>query len=177
MLLAVSAAPIVGSYVAYYFWQPSGHVNYGELIAPRPLPDAPLATLDGKPFRLSQLKGDWVLVSVDSGACDDACLMRLVYTRQVRLATGKETERVARVWLLTDERTPDAALLAGQPDLVAVRAAGSDVLRNIAADGAPERRVYVVDPLGNLMMRYPENPDPKRMLKDLGRLLRHSQWK
>ena len=63
----IAAAPVAASYLLYYFWPPAHTVNYGELIEPRPLPDPALTLADGAPFRLSQLKGKWVLVSVDAG--------------------------------------------------------------------------------------------------------------
>ena len=177
LILATCAAPIAASYIAYYFWQPTGHVNYGELIAPRALPDAPLQTAEGRSFRFSDLKGEWVLLTVDRAVCDERCRTHLVYTRQVRLAQGKEAERIERVWLLTDGGTPDPALLAEQPGLTVVRAADSELLRALPANASPADHIYVVDPLGNLMMRFPPNPDPRRILKDMARLLRHSKWK
>lgn len=176
LILAVCAAPVVGSYIAYYFWQPAAYVNYGELIELRPLPDAMLERLDGRAVRLSGLKGDWLLLAADRAACDDRCREKLVYMRQMRLAQGKETERIERVWLLTDRATPEAALVAEHPGLLIAR--GADALvESLPAPRSPFDHVYVVDPLGNLMMRFPANPDPRRMLKDLSRLLRHSKWK
>ena len=175
LIVAVCAAPIVASYIAYYVWQPGGHVNYGELLEPRPLPDTPLLAPDGSTSRVSDLKGSWVLLLPDSGRCDERCRTALVYMRQIRLAQGKETGRIERVWLLTDEGAPPADVLAGQPGLRVVRGAGSAVLR-VFPDGAAGR-IHVVDPLGNLMMRFPPDPDPRRVMRDVTRLLRHSKWK
>lgn len=177
LLLGLCAAPVIAAFVAYYWLRPSGHVNYGELLPPHAMPAAALIAIDGKPFRWADFDREWVLVIADSASCDVHCREKLVYTRQVRLAQGKESERVERVWLLTDGGTPDAALLAEQPGLRVVRAAGSETLRALPAKTTPAAHVYVVDPLGNLMMRFPENADPKRMLKDVSRLLRLSQWK
>lgn len=177
LVLALCAAPVVASFVAYFWLQPSGHVNYGELLPPRPLPDATLAAVDTRPFRFEDLKGSWVLLVVDKGACDERCRTKLVYTRQVRLAQGKNSERIRRVWLVTDDRYPNGKVLADQPDLVTVRGTGSVVLGALPSDTTPAAHIYVIDPLGNLMMRFPENPDPRRILKDVARLLRHSQWK
>jgi cytochrome oxidase Cu insertion factor (SCO1/SenC/PrrC family) len=177
LLFALCAAPIVGSYAVYHFWRPTARVNYGELLEPRPLPGADLVSSDGKPFRLAQLKGEWVLLTSGPAMCDDACRDRLVYTRQVRLAQGAQSGRVERVWLLTDAGSPDAALLAEHPDLRVVRDRDGGVVSGLPAPGPPSEHIYVIDPLGNLMMRFPANPDPKRILKDLSRLLRHSKWK
>ncbi|MDB5903080.1 MAG: cytochrome oxidase subunit [Betaproteobacteria bacterium] len=175
LVLAVCAAPVVASFVTFYVWRPSGHVNYGELLPPKPLPDVAMTTLDGKPFRFSDLKGEWVLVTADRAACDERCRTELVYTRQIRLAQAKEAERVERVWLVTDGGAPDAAMLKEQPDLRVVRANGFE--QALPAPHDVTAHVFVVDPLGNLMMRFPENADPRRMLKDVSRLLRHSKWK
>jgi hypothetical protein len=177
LILAVCAAPVIGSYIAYYFWQPAGHVNYGELIEPRPVPDAALELTDGRHFRLSDLKGEWLLLAADRAACDERCRLKLTYMRQMRLAQGKEKERIERVWLLTDPGVPDPALVAEHPGLHIVRANRNEILRALPAAASPADHIYVVDPLGNLMMRFPRDADPRRMLKDVSRLLRHSKWK
>ncbi len=175
LILLTCAAPIIASYVAYHFWAPTGRVNYGDLIEPHRLPDRALVASDGSPFRFAELQGAWVLVTPGSAACDAMCRRKLVYMRQVRLAQSKESGRIERVWLLTDNGIPDAALIADHPGLRIVR--GADVAASLPALRAPADHIYVVDPLGNLMMRFPADPDPKRMLKDLSRLLRHSKWK
>lgn len=177
LLAALCVAPVLASYVVYYFWRPSGHVNYGELLKPRPLPDARLALADGTPFQWHRLKGKWVLVTADSGRCGAYCEKKLIYLRQIRLAQGKEAKRIERVWLLTDNARPEAALVAGHQGAWLLRAAGSDFLKLFPAAGALGDHIYVIDPLGNLMMRYPRDADPRKMVKDLARLLRHSQWK
>ena len=175
LVLAVCAAPMIASYAAFYFWRPAGNVNYGELLEPRALAARPLASIDGAPFLMSDLKGKWVLLTAGPAACDEACRRQLVYTRQVRLAQGRDVGRIERVWLLTDAASPDLALAAEHPGLRIVR--DGEVAAQLPALRSASNHVYVVDPLGHLMMRFPENPDPQRMLKDLSRLLRHSKWK
>ena len=173
LILATCAAPIIASYAAYYFWTPSAHVNYGELVAPHALPDAGLATLDGRVFRLSELKGQWILLMAAPAVCDERCRENLVYMRQVRLAQGREAGRIERVWVVTGAGNPDPALIAEHRGLHIARNAWN-AADEVAA--APEQ-IHVVDPLGNVMMRFPADPDPQRVLKDLARLLRHSKWK
>jgi len=73
VILAICATPTVAAWLAYFVWPPQSRTNYGELIEPRPLPDLELRRLDGTPFRLSQLRGKWVLLQIDSGACGDGC--------------------------------------------------------------------------------------------------------
>ena len=177
VLVALCIAPIVASYVAYYWWPPSEHVNYGELLEPRPLPDVTLRSVDGTPFRWSELKGKWLLTVIDSGRCGAGCQQKLLYMRQVALAQGKEAGRIERVWLITDEVRPDPALVAAHEGLRLLRVAGSEFVAAFPADRMAADHIYVVDPLGNLMMRYPRDPDPRRMLKDIARLLRHSKWR
>ena len=135
--------------------------NYGTLLPPRPVALAPLAALKGK----------WVLVQFDGGGCDAGCERKLYFMRQVRRAQGKEMQRVARLWLLTDAAQPRAELLAAiDGTVIAPAVAGID----FPAQGAVTEHIYLVDPLGNLMMRFPRDPDPARVIKDLQRLLRAS---
>jgi cytochrome oxidase Cu insertion factor (SCO1/SenC/PrrC family) len=175
-MAAVCIVPVVASYLAYYWWLPSGHVNYGELIEPHALPDAGLTGLDGQPFHIAQLHNKWVLIVADSGACDDWCREKLVYVRQLRLAQGKEADRIERLWLVTDGVAPDPQLVAQLAGVHVVRADKSPAVQALPAAKTPADHIYIVDPLGNLMMRYPRDADPRKMLKDIARLLRHSKW-
>lgn len=175
LMIAVAVAPVAASYLVYYFWPPERTVNYGELIGPLPLPDAKLALVDGAPFRLSQLRGKWVLVTLDSGRCDAYCERKLVYLRQLRLTQGKHMERVERAWLITDDIAARAEAIAPHEGTWQVRAAGTEVLKIFPAQGSASDHIYVIDPLGNLMMRFPRDPDPQRMVKDLARLLKTSR--
>lgn len=174
LIVALTVAPVVASYLLYYFWQPGGRVNYGELIGPLPLPDSALVLADGAPFRLSQLRGKWLLASVDSGRCDAACDRKLLYMRQLRLTQGKNSDRVERLWLITDDTAPRAETAAQYQGTWFVRA-GGEALKLFPAPGTPVDHVYLIDPLGNLMMRFPRDPDPRLMIKDLTRLLKASQ--
>ena len=165
LIIALTAAPVVTSYLMFYVWPPADTVNYGELLEPRALPDAP-------PF--SALKGKWVLVSVDGGRCDAACEKKLLYMRQLRLTQGKNMDRIERLWLVSDD-----APARGAPELEAegtrVARAGAELLRAFSAPGSSSDHLYLVDPLGNLMMRFPRDPEPRLMIKDLARLLKASQ--
>lgn len=155
---AICVAPLVLGTLAWYFKLDVGAPgNYGELLPPRPL--------SGPPF--DRLRGKWLLIAVDSGACDAWCERKLYYLRQLRRALGKDMDRVERLWLLTDDAKPRAELLQAVEGTVIERAARMSDFPGKATD-----HVYVVDPLGNLMMRYPRDADPSRMLKDLQRLMR-----
>ena len=147
-------------WAAWYFgWGTGTAGNYGELIAPR--------SLEGPP--LQELRGKWVLVTFDVADCDAYCERKLYFIRQVRTAQGKEQGRVERLWVLTDAGTPRPELLA------AIEGTRISKERLEAFPGNPVDYIYVVDPLGNLMMRFPRDPDPSKMLKDLQRLLKYSR--
>ncbi|HEX9570910.1 MAG TPA: cytochrome C oxidase subunit I, partial [Burkholderiales bacterium] len=111
VILAFCAAPTVAAWLAYSVWPPKSRVNYGELIEARALSDPRLRRLDRGFFRLSQLRGKWVMLLIDSGVCVESCRKKLLYMRQVRLAQGKNAELVERVWLVADAAPPDTMLL------------------------------------------------------------------
>ena len=175
LIIALTTAPVIASYGLYYFWPPESTVNYGELIEPRPLPDPALSLAGGGPFRLSQLRGKWVLAIVDSGRCDAGCERKLLYLRQLRLTQGREKERVERVWILSDDESPRAGAIEPYAGTWRVRAAGTGLPDAFPAPRSAADHIYVIDPLGNLMMRFPRDPDPRRLIKDLARLLKASR--
>lgn len=174
LIAALAVAPVLASYFMYYFWPPAHTVNHGTLLEPVQLPDPPLVGADGTPFRLSALRGRWVLISLDRGACDDHCEKKLVYMRQLRLTQGKNMDRIERLWLVSDDAAPrNAQALAGEGTRVA--RADAALLSAFPAAGSASDHLYLVDPLGNLMLRFPREPDPSRMIKDLQRVLRYSR--
>lgn len=159
-IFAVCAAPLVfGWLVSRERWISGRTSNYGELLPPRPLA-GPLAPLRGK----------WVLVTLDPAACGAHCERKLYIVRQVRRAQGKNADRVERLWLLSDGGTPRPQLVAA---LQGSRIAAADAA---LAASFPGESIYLVDPLGNLVMRFPAEPDAKRMIQDLERLLKYSSF-
>ena len=171
LLAAVTVAPVVASYSAYYLFPREQRTNYGELLATAPAPPLAGTRMDGKPFALAQTRGKWVLIVGAAGACDAACAQSLHATRQARTIQGREMERVQRVWLVTDDAAPDPALLAQHPDLLVARVSREA----LAGLPAGQDRIYVIDPLGNLVLAFPSDPDIKRAAKDVERLLRASR--
>lgn len=174
-MFAVAIAPFVLAWAAYWLWTPDRTMNHGELIDPRPLPTTPLTLRDGGPFRLDAHRGKWVLVHAASGRCAEPCQRQLYYMRQIRLAQGVNRSRIERVWLVTDQMQPPAEIAPLYDGVDVVRAAGSALLAALPAERDAGDHVYLVDPLGNLMLRFPRDPDPKAMVKDLQRLLKFSQ--
>lgn len=175
LIALVCVVPVVASYLAFYLWTPEKTTNYGTLLEPKPVVQEPMSAYDGQPFSPGQLRGRWILVYAGNSSCDKSCRQSLYYMRQVRTALGKEMDRVERLWLLTDAGRPEGGLRNEHPGLHIVRGANSALLAQLTAGGATEQTVMTIDPLGNLMLRFPPNPEPKRMLKDLERLLKASR--
>jgi cytochrome oxidase Cu insertion factor (SCO1/SenC/PrrC family) len=178
LLAAVCIAPFVGSFALYFFWQPSGRINYGELVEGVMLPTGSLAQVNaggGKAFDFAQVRGRWVFVTVDSGACDAYCQNKLWKMRQVRMTQGKSLERIERVWLLNDAQTIEANVLKEYQGTWIAGAQGNAVLKSLPYREAQRDHIYLVDPLGNVVLRYPKDANPSRMKKDLERLLRVSR--
>jgi cytochrome oxidase Cu insertion factor (SCO1/SenC/PrrC family) len=171
----VSVFPIVAALFFYYVAPPEGRMNHGDLLQPAPLSAKPLTLLSGGEFRFEQMKGKWLLLQIDSGNCEARCREKLYAMRQIRLAQGKDMVRLERVWLLSDDSRPAPDLMVEYEGTLVVRAAGSEALAAFSAPADRAAHLYVVDPQGNLMMRFPEKPDPTRMIKDLQRLLRPSR--
>ena len=202
-VLLVFAAPVIASYLTYYVIRPEGRTNYGDLVEPlrdvgalgtvvarvgapvgAPVgatsPTTGAATGDARTAStggIASLRGRWVMLVVAPGACDAGCRERLYEVRQVRLTTGKDRDRVERAWIVEDDAAPDPSLLAQHEGLVLMRADAGSLARHLPATPATRAsdHVYLIDPLGNLMMRFPKDADPSRMKKDLAKLLRASR--
>jgi hypothetical protein len=174
LIAAVAAAPLVAAYALFHFWRPSAFTNYGQLLPPDRIADVSIRQADGSDFTLATLKGKWVLMMVDSGMCDGFCRRKLYSMRQVRLTQGKDMERIERAWLVDDEARPASELISEYRGTRVVSARGSPLLSRLPADVSVRDHIYIVDPLGNLMMRYPRDADPSRIKKDMTRLLKVS---
>lgn len=173
-ILLVCVAPLVTAYLVYGLWPPARQMNYGELINPLPLPREKLAHVDGRAFELSELKGRWVMVQVDEARCAEACRAKLYQMRQVRLTQGRDVQRIERLWLVADDAPVAQSLVESYAGTHIVRARDSMLLAQFSAGHDARDHIYLVDPLGNLMLRFPRNADPSRMKKDLERLLKVS---
>jgi hypothetical protein len=180
LLIAVCAAPVIASYVSYYLVQPVGRTNYGELVRPqRPLPALSLTGLDGVRLDVATLRGRWLMVHVDTGACAQDCQRKLWNMRQVRLTQGKDRDRIERLWLIVDDAPLETVLMREFEGTLFVRANRAELEGFLALPPDSGARlvdhIWLIDPLGNLMLRWPKNEDPNRMKKDLTKLLRASQ--
>lgn len=180
LLLLVCVSPVVASYFTYYVVRPEGRRNFGTLVQPqRPMPDLATTTPQGHSGSLRSLRDQWLLVSVSPARCDERCQNHLYLQRQMRESLGKDKDRVDWVWLVNDAATVPEPLLAGVA-AAQVRRVDATALAGWLAPQpghALEEHLYVVDPMGNWMMRFPPNLDAQgasRAKRDLQNLLRAS---
>ena len=181
LVLFVCAVPVIASYLTFYVIRPEARTNYSELITPlRPLPAAlPLTDLQGAAVPAESLKGQWLLVVVSGGACDAVCEKHLWLQRQLRETLGREKDRVDKVWLITDDAQPriqtlDAVRTHTEISVLRTPAAALSAWLAPAPGHALSDHFYIVDPLGNWMMRSPADPEPARLKRDVEKLLRAS---
>lgn len=197
-LAALFFVPLLASAWLYYGmgWRPGGHVNHGELIQPpRPLPqiELPRITLAGEgsaasatagqparepaPSVPSLFRSNWTVVYIGDGSCDASCRSTLYVMRETRLALGTDMERLARVFLVTANCCAKDYLAREHAGITVLDATGAAGVRLLGRFPAGDRAhtLFVVDPMGNLMMRYDVRQDPRGLLVDLKRLLELSQ--
>jgi hypothetical protein len=181
LVLAVCAAPVIASYLTYFVIRPESRNNYSELITPpQAMPaDLPLATLGGQPVKAGSLAGQWLLVVVADAACDATCERHLYLQRQLRETLGRERDRLDKLWLLPDAGTPRPELMqaiaqGGPATVLRVPRAALERWLAPAPGQTLAQHMYLVDPMGQWMMRVPPDPDPAKLKRDIERLLRAS---
>lgn len=178
-VMAICAAPVIGSYFTYYVIKPQGRTNYGTLLDPRvyPMPALGSTLLDGQPTTLDAYKGKWIMLQVDSADCTDACKTKLYDMRQLRLTQGKDMDRIERVWLVTDKAPLETLVLRAYDGTHVLRADPAALKSWLPADEGttPADHLYMIDPLGNLMMRFPKDADANKIKKDISKLLKASR--
>ena len=174
----VCAAPVLASYFTYYVIRPEGRRNHGVLIEPqRPLPDIATTALDGRAGSLRDLKDQWLLVSVAGGACDATCQNHLYLQRQLREGLGKEKDRLDWVWLIPDDAPVPEAMRPALAQATVLRVPAPALASWLAPEPgrALSDHLYLVDPLGNWMMRFPAGLDmagAAKVKRDIERMLR-----
>ena len=178
ILAAMFFTPVIVAFTLYYggVWRPAGSASKGELIQPaRPLTVAGLREPAGAPALDGVLAGKWTLLYIGDGACDAACERALVFGRQSRLALNNEMTRVQRVFLATGNCCDSAYFTAQHPGLIALDASSPGAQALLAQFPAERANsLFIVDPLGNLMMRHDTSETTKGLLGDLKKLLKLS---
>lgn len=183
LVLLVCASPVIASYLTYFVIRPEGRTNYSTLVLPtRSLPtELNLRTLEGAAVTPKSLQGQWLMVLVGTAACDKACEERLFMQRQLREMMGRERERLDKLWLITDDAPIPPALseaLGGKAPVTVLRADGAAVARWLQPEAGQQLQdhLYIVDPMGEWMMRAPAKPEPSRLKRDIDRVLRASAF-
>ncbi len=175
-LLLVFALPVLIGIVLYFGdWRPGGS-SYGELLRqPQPLNFPVLKTLQGKPVDAVVWKDKWHLVYIAPASCDEECRNGLHAMRQIHASLAKEIDRLGRVWLIDGPRLPEAAVQQSHyPDMLVLTEATALARQFDTNIADAHGRIYLVDPLGNLVISYPRGSDPSGIRKDLMKLLKYS---
>lgn len=178
-LFLVCASPVIASYFTYYVIRPEGRTNYGELILPIvPMPALTATGNNGAAVGLDSLKHQWLFVSVADSACNEQCERHLYLQRQIREGLGKNKDRVDWVWLRTGATELSAPLqeATAMATVLHVPEAQLSTWLQPEAGRALSDHLYVIDPMGNWMMRFPVDAEPARMRRDLEKLLRASSF-
>ena len=183
ILIGVFFGPLLAAFLLYYGangWRPHGSTNRGELITPaRPLPEVTLSPAMSESLEMKKLHGKWTIVYVGDGACDTRCREALVLTRQTRLALNQDMDRVQRLFLVSGHCCDRTYLQTEHPDVLTASVEGASGAELLAAfpekaAAAQQGRIYIIDPLGNLMMSYASDAPRKGLLEDLKKLLKLS---
>ncbi len=175
LLAAIFLGPLLVAFVLYYgdIWAPEGQAINGQLISPaRPLPAALTQAVAGD----SMFTDHWTVLVMHSGRCAEPCQKTLYETRQLRRALGVEMDRVERVWLVTDGQADEQFVANEHPDLKLLPATAGEQALVIETVGNFEAgEVFLIDPLGNLMMRFPPGLGMRAIHTDIKRLLKLSR--
>jgi len=174
-LAALFMLPLAASFWLYYGagWHPAATTNHGELIEPaRSLPAEALPAADGMSVR-NVFSKQWSLVYVGDGRCEAQCRHALYFMRQIRIELGSDMTRVKRVFLVTNDCCAREFLEREHAGLLVLDASGPQAAALLAQFPQGERAdsLFIVDPLGNLLMRYDTRRNPRGLFEDLKKLL------
>jgi hypothetical protein len=186
VLVLMFFGPLVVAWALYFTaaeeWRTAPTGANGELVMPvRPLEGLVLQPLVGAAQDADLLRGRWSLVYVTDSACGQDCQERLYYLRQIRIALHRDMERLQRLVVITDTArwSEFDQVLAEYPGTIVATAPPAELERHLlgSTEGGAgmAESFYVVDPLGNLVLRYGPDADASGVLKDLQRLLRNSR--
>lgn len=192
-IIVVCLAPVVLAVLAYYLpglgLRPDETTNYGQLINPqRPVPEAHdlgLVTEDGAPFDLRSLQGKWVLATADTAACPESCVRKLFTLRNSHASQGKNVDRLTRIWFVTDDQPIAPEILEAYKGTIIVRAdpakiapflvPATTIVTEDNLSRALAKPMWIIDPIGNLMLEFPPDADPLLVRKDISKLLYSSR--
>lgn len=184
-IFLIALAPVVFALLAYYVpalgLRPAVQTQYGQLIDPqRPIPDLSLRDAQGQAYDLKQLKGQWLLISAGPGACPESCVRGLFVLRNSHASQGKNVDRLERILFVTDDAPIAPVVGEAYVGTHVLRADPAQLAAWLAPDAADPAAalatgMWIVDPLGNLMMRFPDGQDPEGVRDDIRTLLKNSR--
>jgi hypothetical protein len=178
LILLICLIPVVGSTLLYLFWKPSDFVNNGELIGPTPVRDLRVGTLNNSPFTFSVVDGRWAFISMASTSCAEDCQRRLYLMRQIRLTQGAESERIERIFFSSGALKLSPELVRQHLGTYFVESTKEELNHIFGEYADRDRFIYLIDPVGNLMMKFPDGMNPSLIKKDVSKLLKISKgWK
>ena len=169
-IVAIGVLPLLAALYFRYVSPPEVTATVGQPLEPVRLPFEFLQRADGVVLEHPEVSGKWLVILAAPGSCDERCQHALYLTRQARTAQGRNMARVDRLWLITDAATPAADLMAAHPDLVLIRTTDGKVLPLLG--GGERRYIHLVDRRGLLVFRYPDDPEPKAFIRELGKLIK-----
>ncbi len=175
LIILLLGSPVIIATVFYFMGYKPANMNYGDLLEVQELKGDGIHQIDNTIFSMKDLHGKWVMITIDSGECDEACQSKLFYIRQTRIIQNTEKDRVEQLWLIDDNKTVADELLEEYKGTLFINAKDSELIKAIETEEEHRKHIYLVDFMGNLMMRFPEELDPKKMSADIKRLLDVSQ--
>jgi cytochrome oxidase Cu insertion factor (SCO1/SenC/PrrC family) len=168
-VFAITAVPLIIAMIMYFnLWGvPQGRTNFGELLLPpEQLQQTQLVDEEGAPWSQQQADKRWLMVYVAGPECAKVCVEATHLLRQINVALGKEAYRVSRI-MVSEQAQNDVKMTLDYPALLQLHSQAPEFF--VAGQG-----IYLVDPLGNIMMYYSVEFVGKELLKDLKKLLKTS---
>jgi len=187
-LLIIAAIFLLPLLLAWFMYngtiqyKPAATRNFGQLVEP-PLPlhwqDVTMVPIDGStpPDAAEAFKNHWVILYPVPDQCLDICLQEVSALRQIHLASGRHQARIQIALLLpqADALNLESVLRDTYSRFELIRDPAGKLRSTLQQAAGPGDAVYLIDPLGNIMMTYKGGADPNDIKQDLVRLLTWSK--
>ena len=152
-------------------------VNNGELVSPI----VNLGSINMRSFSDDKVYSHdrtWILAFLIKDECKDLCQEKLYQIRQIRLALGKDQDKLERLVLAKAKLDWDSYKnkYPGQK-YIDISMTKFESIINVFKSN-PELKgnsIYLIDPYGNLMMQYKNGAEPTGIIKDIERLIRNAR--
>lgn len=174
-LILLLLTPVVASVILHNIkFRPESTVNYGELLEVKAIHGQAHEIEHNTIFREKQLHGKWSFIMIDSGNCEEYCQKKLYQMRQIRLTQNTEKDRINRIWIIDDQAMPTQEIKNEFKGTVLLTINDDQFLDQFPAASTTRDHIYLIDPMGNLMMRYPRDANPSKIANDIKLLLKLS---